>query len=58
MASELNIKIVGLLALIALLLTFTYLFIEAGEYMVPLILFFIAIISALALIGIVFMPKK
>jgi len=58
MPSELNARIVGLLALIALLLTFSYLFVQAGESMIPLILFFIAIISALALVGIVYKPKK
>lgn len=44
--------------LCGMMLSFTYLFIQAGESMIPLILFFIAIISALALIGILYKSKK
>ena len=58
MPSELNAKIIGLLMLCGLMLSFTYLFIQAGESMIPLILFFISIISALALVSILYKAKK
>ena len=51
--SELKPKVAGLFLLCALMLTFTYLFVQAGETMIPLLLLFIAVVSALSLIGLV-----
>jgi len=58
MPSELNTRIVGLLVLCGLMLSFTYLFNQAGGSIMPLILFFIAIISALALVSVLYRAKK
>lgn len=58
MPSELNARIVGLLILCGLMLSFTYLFNQSGESIIPLILFFIAIISALALVSVLYRAKK
>jgi len=58
MSSESNVKIVGLVIVIALMLVFSYLFMLSNEDNVSLILLFIGIILAFVLAGIAVSSKK
>lgn len=58
MTEEKTVKIIGLVFLSAIMITFAYLFTLAGETAIPLILLFIGIVLALIVGSSAYHPKK
>jgi len=58
MTTELTIKMSALIVMSAVMMSFGYLFYQSGSSIIPLILLFIGIISAFALIRLAYTPKK
>jgi hypothetical protein len=58
MTTELTIKMSALISISVVMLAFSYFFYQDGESIIPLILLFIGIISALSLIRLAYTPKK
>ena len=59
MTTELTVKMTALIFMSAVMMAFGYLFYQSGSTIVPLILLFIGIISAFALISLAYTsPKK